>query len=84
MKNIFYLFFLFIFLFDNVFAQIQGSKNEPNILPGVIRTPDSRFENLLDYPFEPNYMIIDGLRIHYLDEGPKDANPIILFHGEPP
>ena len=83
MKNIFYLFFLFIFLFDNVFAQIQGSKNEPNILPGVIRTPDSRFENLLDYPFEPNYIIIDGLRIHYLDEGPKDADPIILFHGEP-
>lgn len=28
-------------------------------------------------------MEIDGLRIHYLDEGPKDADPIILFHGEP-
>ena len=28
-------------------------------------------------------MMIDGLRIHYLDEGPKDADPIILFHGEP-
>ena len=50
---------------------------------GVLRTPDERFENLKDYPFEPNYMEIDGLRIHYLDEGPKDANPIILFHGEP-
>ena len=50
---------------------------------GVIRTPDERFENLEDYPFKPNYMTIDGLRIHYLDEGPKDAEPIILFHGEP-
>ena len=50
---------------------------------GVLRTPDDRFENLENYPFKPNYMMIDGLRIHYLDEGPNDANPIILFHGEP-
>ena len=50
---------------------------------GVLRTPDDRFENLENYPFEPNYMMIDGLRIHYLDEGPNDADPIILFHGEP-
>ena len=48
---------------------------------GVLRTPDDRFENLENYPFEPNYMMIDGLRIHYLDEGPNDADPIILFHG---
>ena len=53
------------------------------IREGVLRTPDDRFENLKDYPFQPNYMNIDGLRIHYLDEGPKDADPIILFHGEP-
>ena len=53
------------------------------IKEGVLRTPDERFENLIDYPFKPNYMMIDGLRIHYLDEGPKDADPIILFHGEP-
>ena len=50
---------------------------------GVLRTPDDRFENLVDYPFQANYMMIDGLRIHYLDEGPKDADPIVLFHGEP-
>ncbi len=53
------------------------------VSPGVLRTPDDRFENLQNYPFEPNYMEIDSLRIHYLDEGPKDADPIILFHGEP-
>ena len=53
------------------------------ISPGIMRTPDDRFENLKDYPFQPNYMNIDGLRIHYLDEGPKDSDPIILFHGEP-
>ena len=53
------------------------------IKEGFLRTPDDRFENLEDYPFKPNYMVVDGLRIHYLDEGPKDADPIILFHGEP-
>lgn len=50
---------------------------------GVLRTPDERFQNLKDYPYDPNYMMIDGLRIHYLDEGPKDADPIFLLHGEP-
>ena len=50
---------------------------------GVLRTPDERFQNLKDYPYQPNYMMIDGLRIHYLDEGPKDADPIFLLHGEP-
>ena len=53
------------------------------IKEGVLRTPDERFQNLEDYPFKPNYMMIDGLRVHYLDEGPKEAKPIILFHGEP-
>ena len=44
----------------------------------ILRTPDSRFENLKDCPFEPNYTHVsteDGseLRIHHLDEGPKDG-----------
>ena len=50
---------------------------------GSLRTPDSRFENLLDYEFQANYMSINGLRIHYVDEGPKEAPPILLMHGEP-
>ena len=83
MKNISYFFLILVFLFDSAFTQTQDIKNDHDILPGVLRTPDNRFENLTDYPFEPNYMFIDGLRIHYLDEGPKDADPIILFHGEP-
>ncbi len=53
------------------------------ISPGVFRTPDYRFENLQDYPFQPNYIDIQGLRVHYLDEGPSDAAPILLLHGEP-
>jgi haloalkane dehalogenase len=54
----------------------------------VVRTPDERFEALPDYPFEPNYAQIDDrdggdLRVHYLDEGARDAAPILLLHGEP-
>ena len=70
-----------IIFFSLIIASSFSSTSE--LRDGVIRTPDERFENLEDYPFKPNYMTIDGLRIHYLDEGPKDAEPIILFHGEP-
>ncbi len=48
-----------------------------------LRTPESRFENLPDYNFAPNYIDVDGMRLHYVDEGPKDAEPVLLLHGEP-
>ena len=54
----------------------------------ILRTPDERFANLEDYPFEPHYLeVADGdggrLRIHYLDEGPREGDPILLMHGNP-
>jgi haloalkane dehalogenase len=49
----------------------------------VIRTPESRFDNLPGYDFAPNYTDIDGLRMHYVDEGPRDGRPVVCFHGEP-
>ena len=49
----------------------------------ILRTPDNRFENLLDYPFAPNYAEIDDLRIHYVDEGENDDEVILMLHGEP-
>ena len=50
----------------------------------VLRTPDDRFASLPDFPFEPHYATTaDGLRVHYLDEGPRDAAPVLLLHGEP-
>ncbi len=49
----------------------------------LLRTPDERFENLPDFPFEPHYVEVDGIRIHYVDEGLKDAEVILLMHGEP-
>jgi haloalkane dehalogenase len=49
----------------------------------LIRTPGDRFADLPGYPFAPHYVDIDGLRIHYIDEGPRDAYPVLLLHGEP-
>jgi haloalkane dehalogenase len=49
----------------------------------VLRTPDARFANLPDFPYQPNYVEVGGLRIAYIDEGPRDAAPVLLMHGEP-
>jgi len=49
----------------------------------LLRTPDERFANLPGYPFAPHYAEIGGVRIHYLDEGPREAAPVLLLHGEP-
>lgn len=58
------------------------------MIPDFVRTPDSRFENLPDFSFAPNYVDdlpgYEGLRVHYLDEGPADAERVFLcLHGEP-
>jgi haloalkane dehalogenase len=54
----------------------------------VLRTPEERFVNLPGFPFSPHYVNdlegYKGLRMHYLDEGPRDANQVFLcLHGEP-
>jgi haloalkane dehalogenase len=49
----------------------------------ILRTPDERFASLPDYPFAPHYAEVDGLRIHAVDEGPRDADPVLMLHGEP-
>jgi haloalkane dehalogenase len=49
----------------------------------LLRTPDARFVNLPAYPFAPHYVEVDGLRIHYVDEGPREADPVLMLHGEP-
>ena len=49
----------------------------------IFRTPDERFANLPGYDFAPNYVDVDGLRMHYVDEGPSEGRPVVCFHGEP-
>lgn len=49
----------------------------------LLRTPDECFQNLPGYPWQPNYLEVDGVRIHYIDEGPEDGPAVLLLHGEP-
>jgi haloalkane dehalogenase len=53
-----------------------------------LRTPDDRFASLPGYDFQPHYAEVpsgDGgiLRMHYVDEGPSEADPVLMLHGEP-
>jgi pimeloyl-ACP methyl ester carboxylesterase len=53
-----------------------------------LRTPEARFANLPGFPFAPRYVDdlagYAGLRIHYVDEGPRDASQVFLcLHGQP-
>ncbi len=89
MKKIIYTIFLLSIIFLVIFQYSRNMNDEINyekfniVAPGVIRTPDIYFKNLDGYNFKPNYIIIDDVRIHYLDEGPKDGEIIYLLHGEP-
>lgn len=55
----------------------------------ILRTPDAAFAAIRDFPFAPHYLEItdpdDGtpMRIHYVDEGPRDAPIVLMMHGEP-
>jgi haloalkane dehalogenase len=54
----------------------------------ILRTPDDRFENLPGYDFQPHYLEVAAedrtpIRMHYLDEGPRDGDVVLLLHGEP-
>ncbi|KRX01459.1 hypothetical protein PPERSA_01362 [Pseudocohnilembus persalinus] len=71
-------------------SNIQKYGKKP--IQKILRTPPSRFINLPDYKFIENYVIIYeetnnekvSLRMHFIDEGPKNAKEtILLMHGEP-
>ena len=49
--------------------------------PEAFRTPDERFEDLPDFPFEPRFREVDGMRMAHLDDG--DGKPVVFFHGSP-
>lgn len=68
---------------------VQARGNGDWYDPGnpVLRTPDSRFDALADFPFKPHYVEIRDpdlgtMRVHYLDEGPADGHVIVLLHGQ--
>ncbi len=49
----------------------------------LLRTPDERFANLPGYAFAPHYLELGDVRVHYLDEGPRDGATVLCLHGEP-
>jgi len=48
-----------------------------------LRTPESCFAGISDFPYPSKYVALDGLRQAYIDEGPPSADPILLLHGQP-
>ena len=48
-----------------------------------VRTPDVQFQDLPDFPYQPHYVEVDGLRMHYIDEGPEDGEIVLMLHGQP-
>ena len=49
----------------------------------ALRTPDDRFRDLPDFPYPPHYAEVDGMRMAWVEDGPADAEPVLLLHGEP-
>ena len=48
-----------------------------------VRTPEENFAQLADFPYPPNYHPWQDMRLHYVDEGPRDAPVMLLLHGMP-
>jgi len=89
MNKVFSILFFVLVIGIVIFQYSRNTETNINyenfnlVAPGILRTPDERFDNLKDYPFKQNYLIIGNTRIHYIDEGPKDGQIIYLLHGEP-
>jgi len=49
----------------------------------LLQTPEERFKDLPDFPFKPHFVEVDGINIHYIDEGTNQEEVILLMHGEP-
>ena len=53
------------------------------LVTDFVRTDESAFANIPDFPYPPHYTEVGGLRIAFIDEGPRDAPVVLLMHGEP-
>ncbi len=49
----------------------------------MLRTPEEHFASLPGYPFAPHYTVLDGPRVHHVDEGPANGPVVLMLHGEP-
>ncbi len=66
-------------------TQAEATIDTLMTLEGIefVRTPESRFNNLADWPYSYQYVEIDGLRQAYAEAGPSDGEVILLLHGQP-
>lgn len=49
----------------------------------ILRTPEQHFSAICDFPWAPRYVQLGELRMHYVEDGPSDGQPILMLHGEP-
>ncbi|MEI6049078.1 MAG: haloalkane dehalogenase [Bacteroidota bacterium] len=49
----------------------------------ILHTPEYRFNDLKDFPYKPHFVNVNGIMMHYLDEGPNNSTPVLLLHGVP-
>ncbi len=61
---------------------VAGAVTDP-LRSDAVRTPDERFANLPEYPWAPKYVMVNNLRMHYVEAGPTTGEVVLLLHGEP-
>ena len=66
-----------------ILVSAAGDSAAEEARAGVLRTPESAFEDLPGYDFAAHYEDVQGYRVHYVDEGPRDGPIVLLMHGEP-
>jgi len=76
-----------LFVYNHYDVQSGGDAIAFNPDTPVLRTPDTAFDSLTDFPYAPHYIDIEDtelgpLRVHYLEEGPADGHTIVLLHGQ--
>jgi haloalkane dehalogenase len=78
--------------FCNTFDVLDTITLHKNYIPRstlqFLKTPKHCFEHLTDFPYEANFLQVDDneggqLDLHYVDQGPKNADIVLMLHGEP-
>ena len=62
-------------------AESQSERTKEDGIMTVLRTPEERFKSITDFPYEPRYVEVKGVRMAYVDVG--EGDPILCLHGEP-
>jgi pimeloyl-ACP methyl ester carboxylesterase len=74
---------------DPVRAGVGAGLDSPGTITTAELTPAQRASDERDWtfggtwPYEPKWLFTDGIRIHYVDEGPRDGEPVVMLHGNP-